>query len=146
MKIAPGVLVHHGFWVQAPWRLSIGVNSVVGDHAILDARGGLSIGANVLLSSQVAIWTGQHDWQSPEFGYVSGPVEIGDHAWLSFRCVLLPGVTIGEGAVVAAGALVTKSVPPYALVGGVPAKVIGERSRDLQYQLGYGDGNFTRFL
>jgi maltose O-acetyltransferase len=63
-------------------------------------------------------------------------VVVGDHAWLSFRCTVLPGVTIGEGAVVAAGAVVTKDVPRYAIVAGIPARVIGERSpRGLDYDL-----------
>jgi acetyltransferase-like isoleucine patch superfamily enzyme len=63
-------------------------------------------------------------------------VAIGDRAWLSFRCTVLPGVTIGEGAVVAAGAVVTNDVPSYAIVAGVPAHVTGERTpRDLTYEL-----------
>lgn len=145
-KLSLGVLVHHGFWVQSPSNLAVGSNSVIGDHAILDARGGLRIGSRVCLSSWVAIWTGQHDWQSIDFAYDAAPVSIGDYAWLSFRSVILPGVCVGEGAVVAAGAVVTKDVPPYSLVAGVPAKVIGERPRNLRYPLGYGDRNFTRFL
>lgn len=59
---------------------------------------------------------------------------IEDHAWIGARVIILPGVTVGEGAVVAAGAVVTRSVPPYAVVGGVPAKRIGERNRDLLYR------------
>jgi len=63
------------------------------------------------------------------------PVIIEDYAWVSSRTTLLPGVTIGKGAVVAAGAVVTKSVEPYTVVGGVPAKKIGERSKELNYKL-----------
>ena len=62
------------------------------------------------------------------------PVEIGDRAWISSRSVILPHNTIGEGAVVAAGAVVTKSVPAYTIVGGVPAKIIGQRSHTLNYE------------
>lgn len=65
-----------------------------------------------------------------------GPINIGDRAWLGSHCVILDQVNIGEGAVVAAGAVVTKDVPPFAVVGGVPAKIIGERSKDLRYNLG----------
>lgn len=144
-RIAPKSLVYHGFWVLSPWKMTIGKSSVVGDHAILDARGGLTIGENVNLSTNVAIWTGQHNYQSPDFGYEEGPVRVGDYAWLSFRTTLLPGVTIGEGAVVAAGAVVTKDVAPYTVVAGVPAKVIGTRNRDLNYDL-LKDCNYLRFI
>jgi maltose O-acetyltransferase len=62
-------------------------------------------------------------------------VIIGDHVWIAYRAVILPGVTIGEGAVVAAGAVVTRDVEPFPIVAGVPAKKIGERNRNLDYQL-----------
>ncbi|NJK52359.1 MAG: hypothetical protein HC936_05170 [Leptolyngbyaceae cyanobacterium SU_3_3] len=81
------------------------------------------------------IWTAQHDLNDSGFAGVSAPVVIEDYAWISSRATILPGVTIGRGAVVAAGAVVTKSVAPFEIVGGVPAKKIGERNRDLDYQL-----------
>jgi acetyltransferase-like isoleucine patch superfamily enzyme len=96
------------------------------------------IGRNVNLSSEVLIRTAQHDYQSPDFKTVFHPVKIEDYVWLGPRCIILPGVTVGEGAVVAAGAVVTKDVEPYTLVGGVPAKKIGERPKNLQYTLGKG--------
>lgn len=64
-------------------------------------------------------------------------MRVGDYAWLASHSVILPGVTVGEGAVVAAGPVVSRNVPPYTLVGGNPAQVIRERSRDLRYKLGY---------
>ena len=64
-----------------------------------------------------------------------GLVVIIDRAWISCRVVILPGVTVGEGAVVAAGAVVTKNVPPYTIVAGVPAKEVGKRTKDLRYKL-----------
>lgn len=140
------ILIYHGFWAWYPWRLSIGNHTVVGDHVILDARGGLQIGESVNISSEVAIWTGQHDMQSPDFAYVKDAVKIGNHAWLSFRSVILPGVSVGEGAVIAAGAVVTKDVPPYTVMAGIPAKPIGVRNQDLRYDLGRGDGSFLRFV
>jgi acetyltransferase-like isoleucine patch superfamily enzyme len=85
----------------------------------------------------VWIWTLEHDPQSPAFATTGGPVVIEDYAWVSCRTVILPNVRIGRGAVVAAGAVVTRDVPDYAIVGGVPAKVIGERSRDLNYELSW---------
>jgi acetyltransferase-like isoleucine patch superfamily enzyme len=118
-----------------PWKLRIGRNTIIGNDAMLDARNGIEIGDNVSLSMGVWIWTMEHDPQSPTYGVQGGPVRIGDYAWVSCRVTILPSVTIGEGAVVAAGAVVAKDVEPYTIVGGVPAKRIGKRTSDLRYQL-----------
>lgn len=144
-KIASDALFYHGFWIFAPSNLVIGKSSVIGGRAILDARDGITIGENVNLSTEVAIWTGQHDYQAPNFGYKGAPVRICDRAWLSFRSTILPGVTVGEGAVVAAGAVVTKDVPPYTVVAGIPAKPIGTRNRDLTYNL-VEDCSYLHFI
>jgi acetyltransferase-like isoleucine patch superfamily enzyme len=134
-RIAHDVRLYHGFEVRKPQKLEIAGGTVIGTGAILDARAGIFIGKNVNFSSEVAIWTVQHDPQSPTFGTKSAPVRIEDNAWISFRAVVLPGVTVSEGAVVAAGAIVTKDVPPYTISAGVPARVIGTRNRNLEYQL-----------
>ena len=120
-----------------PWNLIVGNNSIIGNDAMLDARNGITIGDNVSLSMGVWIWTMEHDPQDPHYKAKGGPVVIEDYAWVSCRVVILPNITIGKGAVVAAGAVVTKDVPPYAIVGGVPAKIIGERTKDLRYTLNF---------
>ena len=79
------------------------------------------------------IWTAQHDYRSRTFAAAGGPVVIEDFVWLGPRAIVLPGVTIGKGAVVAAGAVVTKDVAPYAVVAGVPAVKVRERPHDLDY-------------
>ena len=92
------------------------------------------------------MWTDQHDYNDPDFKLKNGkrgPIRIGDRAWIGPNVIILHSVTIGEGAVVAAGAVVTKDVPPYTLVGGVPAKVIGERNRRLRYE--FKGNNYTPF-
>lgn len=136
IRMAKGVVIYGGVEIRNPRQLKIGENSIIGHRSILDARRGLTIGKNVNLSTGVWIWTMEHDYQDPHFGTKGGEVLIKDYAWVSCRTVILPGVTIGTGAVVAAGAVVTKDVPDYAIVGGVPAKVIGMRSSNVEYQLG----------
>ena len=115
----------------------MGKHVTIGDTAFLDGRSGLTIGDNVNLGSHVSIYTREHDVNSPTFAETGGPVVIGDRAWVSSHSVVLPGIVIGEGAVVAAGAIVTKDVAPYTIVGGNPAKPIGRRNSELTYELGY---------
>lgn len=145
-RIGDNVLICYGLNVLRPWHLTIGNNSNLGFHVTLDARGGLVIGESCNISSEAAIWTGSHDLDSPDFASTANPVVIGDRVWISHRAIVLPGVTIGEGAVVSAGAVVRKDVPPFAIVAGVPARVIGMRSRDLNYSLGRSKGIGYLFL
>lgn len=128
------VVIHRGLELRNAGEISIGAGTIIGFDCVLDGRGGLVLGENVNLSSEVAIWTMQHDHRDPEFGVVARRVFVEDRAWLSFRSTVLPGVTIGEGAVVAAGAVVTRDVPAFAIVAGVPAVQVSERPRDLRYE------------
>jgi putative colanic acid biosynthesis acetyltransferase WcaF len=126
-KVSWQVAINHGLQIRLPHRITIGGDVFVAEDVILDGRGGLTIGEHVSINSRVQIWTAQHDWQSPTFAYVQAPVSIGDHCWISASAIILPGVTIGEGAVVAAGSVVVADVDPWTLVGGVPAKKLRDR-------------------
>ena len=100
-------------------------------------RGGkIIIGNCVDIAQEVRIWTLQHDYNSTDYKAVGNDVKIEDYAWIASRCTILPGVRIGKGAVVATGAVVTKDVLDYTVVGGIPARKIGVRNRDLTYKLG----------
>jgi acetyltransferase-like isoleucine patch superfamily enzyme len=145
-RIGRGVLYYHGFEAYFPWRLHVGSDNSFGFHVVLDARGGITVGSHCNISSDVAIWTAQHKVRSNDFEYVTAPVVIEDYVWISYRAIILPGVRIGEGAVVAAGAVVTKDVEPYSLVAGVPASKVGERNHDLNYSPGTKSGEYYRFL
>lgn len=133
MKIAENVVIYKGLVVRKPQNISIGKGSVIGDDNMLDGREGIFIGENVNLSSQVRIWTGQHSVQGKKFEYEGSAVTIGNRAWISGNVTILPGVSIAEGAVVASGAVVTKNIEPYTIYAGVPAKKIGERNRQIDY-------------
>jgi len=113
--------------------ISIGAHTVINRGCYLDGRAQLIIGNNVNISHQTLIQTLTHDPDSPSFNTVARPVTICDHVWIGARALICPGVTIGEGAVVAAGAVVTRDVSPYTIVGGNPARLLRERSRDLRY-------------
>jgi len=127
LNLHKGAVLMGRFELRRPRRIHIGRGTVVGDRCELDGREGLNIGQNVNISSEVKIYTLQHDYRLPGFPNIGGPVTVEDYAWLSTRCTILPGVTVGRGAVVAAGAVVTKDVAPLTVVGGIPATVIAQR-------------------
>lgn len=127
-----------GAFFYAPGKLTIRSNSVVNQQCRIDTRGGVTVGSNVSISAEVYILTADHDPNSPEFAGRISPVVIEDFAFVGTRAMILPGVTIHEGAVVAAGAVVTKDVPAFTIVAGVPARPIGERIRNLDYTINYG--------
>jgi len=137
VRLDPTSSLHWGARFFAPEGLSVGPYTTLGNDGFYDGREGITIGASVNIAGEVAIFTREHDVQSPDFAEVGGPVVIGDHVYIGTRVVILPGVEVGEGAVVASGAVVTRSVEPFTIVGGVPAVPIGERRRDLDYRLGY---------
>lgn len=119
-------------------KVSIGDHSVINFGCLIDGRKyTIQTGANVSIGPEATILTLGHDPQSPDFADQGGNVIIGDRVWIGYRALIMPGVTIGDGAVVAAGAVVTKDVEPFTIVGGVPAKKIGDRSRELSYELNY---------
>jgi acetyltransferase-like isoleucine patch superfamily enzyme len=142
-----------------PTGIVIGHNTIIGNDAFLDGRfkrtwsgndnkivryvrdflapseRPLRIGNNVSIAGEVRIYTMEHDIDDPNFAEVGAPVVIEDYVVIGTRVTILPGVTIGKGAVVASGAVVTRDVPPYTVVGGVPAVFIKNRSKDLRYHL-----------
>ena len=103
----------------------------------MDNKSSIAIGNNVSISQEVMVLSADHDPDSPVFKSRDLPVIINDYVFIGTRAMILPGVTIGEGAVIAAGAVVTKDVAPYTIVGGVPAKFIRTRPKGLSYQLSY---------
>ena len=128
---------------DAKGKFDIGKNSVVNTRCRLDTRGGIYIGENVIISSEVIILTADHDMDLNSMPGRVKAVKIDDYAWIGTRAMILPGVTIGKGAVVAAGAVVTKNVEPYKVVAGVPAKMIKERLLKQDYTY---SGSFKRLF
>lgn len=159
IKIGKDSSIHWQARFNSPAGIEIGHNTVIGNNVFLDGRffrtwkpgeskirayisdffnpkvRPLTIGNNVSLAGEVHIYTMEHDIDSSEFKEREGRVIIDDYVVIGTRVTILPGVHIGKGAVVATGAVVTKDVPPYALVGGVPAVFIRERSKNLTYTL-----------
>ena len=119
-------------------KVFLGERNVINWGCVLDGRKfAIRTGSDVSIGPEATILTLGHDPQSPDFADLGGDVTIGNHVWIACRALILPGVRIGEGAVVAAGAVVTRDVEPYTIVAGVPARKVGERNRDLRYKLDY---------
>lgn len=117
-------------------KVFLGERNVVNFGCLFDGRCyEIHTGQDVSIGPEATILTLGHDPQSPEFADRGGDVHIGHHVWIAYRAILLPGIRIGDGAVVAAGAVVTKDVEAYSIVAGSPARKIGERNRELRYQL-----------
>lgn len=136
-KIGRGSTVHMGCHFFSLKNLELGQDSVVGQGAFLDGREALIIGNHVDIASEVMIYNSEHDVNAEDFIAINAPVEIGDYVFIGPRVIILPGLKIGRGSIVAAGAVVTHDVPDFTIVGGVPAKTIGERKLiNPQYKLG----------
>ena len=124
--IFPACILH---WLE---NCEFGNNVSLHDFCYIDAVGGIKIGDNVRIAHNCSLISGQHKYNERgktivDSGYVLAPICIGDDVWLGTGVVVLPGVTIGEGCVVAANSVVNKDVEPYSIVGGIPAKLIKKR-------------------
>ena len=126
-----------GSEVWSPGRLELGAHTIIGRSCLLDARGGLRLGRSVNVTSYSRFMTAKHVVNDPDFDAAFEPILVEDRVWIALGATVLGGVTIGEGAVVAAGAVVTRDVEPFTIVGGIPARPIGSRSKELRYELSY---------
>jgi maltose O-acetyltransferase len=124
-------------WFDSRSGFKMGNHSVVNQRCHFETSGGIEIGENVSISAEVCILTSDHDPQSPTFSERKSPVLIEDYAFIGMRAIILRGVTIGRGSIVAAGSLVSHSVRPYTIVAGVPARAVGSRPENLEYTIDY---------
>jgi acetyltransferase-like isoleucine patch superfamily enzyme len=144
LEIEEGARIHlHCFlWHYGPGQVRragarIGAGSWINRGCCLDLRGGINVGEDVSISPEVMILTSAHDPNHPKFALTEAPVVVEDNVWIGSRATVMPGVTVGRGAIVAAGAVVTRDVEPMTIVGGVPARPIGVRDPGAaDYRLG----------
>lgn len=135
-SIAPGATINTGLTLWGGrGKVYIGRNSTIQLECLMAGVGmeELKIGENVAIAYRTSILLGGHDPHAPDFSHFLKPIVIEDYVFVGAGATINPGVTLGRGSVVAAGSVVVKSVPPYTIVGGNPAKPIGERRQDLDY-------------
>jgi len=133
MKIGKDVSIFRKCYLQNLKKITIGNNCIIGFYCRLDGRGGLKIGENVNISSYTILESGSHDFIT--FSAKFSPITISDNVWVGTRSTILQGVTVGEGAIIAAGSVVTRDVNPFEIVAGVPAAKIGLRPKEIDYLL-----------
>lgn len=136
VSMTKNVKFYDHFQIRNPKGIVIEDGVSIGPRVLLDGRCGLTIRKSAVIAYDAVVWTLNHDYNDVNFVGKGAPVEIGAYSWICCRSIILPGIKIGEGAVVASGAVVTRDVEPYTIVGGVPAKEIGKRERK-EYQYGY---------
>lgn len=136
MQFRGNAIFYEGFHIRCPHKIIIGDGVSIGPRVLLDGRCGLKIGRSVTIGYDAIIWTLNHNYNDINFSGKGAPVEIGDYAWICSRSIILPGVKIGEGAIIASNAVVTHDVEPYTVVAGIPAKPIGKREKK-KYDYGY---------
>ena len=136
MKIGKYSRIDMGIYIKEVGELKIGNYVHINQGSLLMSEGSIEIGNCVSISHRAGLFSVSHDIQSPDFAFVCSKIKIEDYVWIGANAMILSGqneVTIGKGAVICAGAVVTKNVEPFSIVAGVPAKVIGKRNEDLNY-------------
>ncbi len=133
-RLAPGIQIAH------PNKLFLEDGVIIEKRTIINASAGVHIGHHTVISSDCSIWTGNHRYYDGvtlpyDNESLNEPVRIGPCVWIGHKAIVVPGVVIGEGAVVGMGSVVTKNVPPLAIVGGNPAQVIKMRDKEHYYKL-----------
>lgn len=137
LKIGQGSTLHMRVRIYNPANITLGEDTIVGEKVVLDGRAKLTIGNHVDIATGAMIFNSHHDVHSSDFHPIELENVIEDYVFIGPNVIVLPGVRIGRGAVIGAGAVVTKDVPAQTIMGGVPAKEIGQRQvSDLHYKLG----------
>ncbi len=136
-KMGKGTQFCRHIHLISPHKISIGENCFINRNVVIDGRNGVFIGDNTDIGEYTAIWSLEHDTQSSTHTCVGGITSIGNNCWIAPHSIILPGVKIGDGVVVATGSIVTKDVPDNVVVAGVPAKIIKKRLLEKPYKLSY---------
>ncbi len=131
-RLGSNSVIDYQCYFRYPWKISIGRSTSVNRGcefygSMMDGRAHIRVGDHVAIGPRVRVLSAGHDYHALDLPDTSASVEIGDHVWIGAGATILPGVTIGEGAVIAAASVVTRDVPPYTIAAGCPARVLKKR-------------------
>lgn len=126
-KLARGANILPSCRIWQPWHLTMGAYSCLSERVDCYNVDQIVIGDQAVVSQDVFLCTASHDVTSPIMELTTAPIRIEPQAWICARAIILPGVTVGEGAVVAAGSVVTRPVDSWQIIGGNPAQFIRKR-------------------
>ncbi|QDV76287.1 WcaF family extracellular polysaccharide biosynthesis acetyltransferase [Botrimarina mediterranea] len=137
-KVGRNVTIKPNVRIKYPWRLNVGDHTWIGQESWIDNLGDVRLGSHVCLSQRAYLCCGGHDHRRRGFDLIVGDITLEDGSWVGAGATVLGGVTVGTNAIAAAGSVVTKDVPAAKVVGGVPARVLGDRERPGGLGIGAG--------
>lgn len=144
--VGKNVYISPGYQISSTHNIEIGNNVWIGRNCVIAGEGGLIIESGTILSHNIEIWTQNHRYEAKDLEsipydaeFIKKTVHICENVWIGSKVIILPGITIGEGAVIGAGTVVTKDVPSCAVVGGNPAKLLKYRDKDQYLKLKEND-------
>nr|WP_322626381.1 WcaF family extracellular polysaccharide biosynthesis acetyltransferase [uncultured Flavobacterium sp.] len=126
-KIGKGVHIYPGVKIWGPWNLEAKDEAGVADGVDLYTQGKITLGVRSIISQRSYLCAGTHDYTKKGHPLITAPIVVGDYAWIAAEAFVHPGVTIGNGAVIAARSVVTKDMPEWMVCGGMPCKPLKER-------------------
>jgi len=126
-SIGKHVNTYPSTWIYFPWNLTVGDWSALGEQAFIYNLGPVTLGEKVTISHRAQLCAGTHDYTDPALPLLKPPIVIQNQAWICADAFVGPGVTVGEGAIVGARAVVVKNVAPWTIVAGNPARVVKQR-------------------
>jgi putative colanic acid biosynthesis acetyltransferase WcaF len=135
-KLGPNVHIYPKASIWAPWNLTCEDQSTIADDAVIYNPEHIKLGSHAIVSQQAYLCGATHDYEDPQFPLIAFPISVGSYAWICARATVQPGVSIGEGAVLALGAVATHDLDPWTVYAGVPARRLKSRvRREVRWQV-----------
>jgi putative colanic acid biosynthesis acetyltransferase WcaF len=128
-KLGPSCHIYPGARIWAPWNLVCADGAAIADEAVIYNAAQVFLGSHAIVSQQAYVCTATHDFDDPGFPMLVAPIAIGGYAWVCARACVLPGVTLGDGAVLGLASVATKDLEPWQVYAGNPARRIKQRRR-----------------
>lgn len=127
-RLGPKCHIYAGARIWAPWNLECAEGAAIADEAVIYNAAPVSLGEYAIVSQQAYLCTATHDFEDPEFPMIVAPISLGRRAWVCARACVLPGVSLGDGAVLGLAAVATKNLEPWQIHAGNPAKLLKRRT------------------